>query len=195
MKSPNCELCDKTENIIHLYIDCKRNKKTWKYFQKYYQTLTQKQNTPLQHILTISSLSLPPKTKKLTLALITTILTHIWKTRNKLQFDDAIIPATNVIMNIKNELKNIILTHYKHHTINNTLHEFQSNFCINNALCKLTPKIVSLCYSKETTKQAEKCFTYLSKQNFPASTLCLKHPLSHKRKNLTKLFNSNFILS
>ena len=39
-----------------------------------YQTPTQKQNTSLQDILTISSLSLPPKTKKLTLALTTTIL-------------------------------------------------------------------------------------------------------------------------
>ena len=144
MKSPNCKLCDKTENITHLYIDCKRNKKIWKYFQKYYQTLTQKQNTPLQHILTISSLSLPPKVKKLTIILTTTILTHIWKTRNKLQFDDTMIPATSVIINIKNELKNIILTHYKHHTINNTPHEFQSNFCINNALWRLTQNSINM---------------------------------------------------
>ena len=77
LKSLNCKLCDKAENITHLYIECKRNKKISKYFQKYYQTLTQKQNTPLPHILTISSLSLPPKTKKLTLTLTTTILTHI----------------------------------------------------------------------------------------------------------------------
>ena len=146
MKSPNCKLCDKTDNVTRLYIDCKRNKKIWKYFQKYYQTLTQKQNTPLQHILTISSLSLPSKTKKLTLTLTTTILTHIWKTRNKLQFDDTIIPATNVIINIKNELKNIILTHCKHDTINNKRHEFQSNFCINNALCKLTQNSITMLF-------------------------------------------------
>ena len=69
-------------------------------------------------------------------------LNHIWKKRNKEQFDDTIIPATNVIINIKNELRNIILTHYKHHTINNTLDEFQSNFCINNSLCKLTHDII-----------------------------------------------------
>ena len=36
LKSPNCKLCDKTENITHLYIDCNRNKNIWKY---YYQTL------------------------------------------------------------------------------------------------------------------------------------------------------------
>ena len=35
LKSPNSKLSDKTENITHLYIDCKRNKKIWKYlFQK-----------------------------------------------------------------------------------------------------------------------------------------------------------------
>ena len=102
-----------------------------------YQTLTQKQNTSFQHILTILSLSLPPKTKKLTLTLTTTILTHIWKTRNKLQFDATIIPLLNVITNIKNELKNIILTHYKHHTINHTLHEFQSNFCIKQSTMRV----------------------------------------------------------
>ena len=146
MKSPNCKLWDKTENIIHLSIDCKRNKKFWKYLQKCYQTLTQKQNTPLQHILTISSLSLPPKTNKWTPTVSTTILTHIWKTRNKLPFDDTIIPDTNVIISIKNELKNIILTHYKDHTINNMLHEFQSNFCINNALWKLTQKDIILLF-------------------------------------------------
>ena len=63
----------------------RETKKNRKYFQKHYQTLTQKQNTPLQHIRTISSLLPPSKIKKLTLALTTAILTHIWKTRNKLQ--------------------------------------------------------------------------------------------------------------
>ena len=86
------------------------------------------------------------RTKKLTLTLATKILTHIWKTRGKLQFDDTIIPATNVIINIKNELKNIILTHCKHDTINNKRHEFQSNFCINNALCKLTQSSITMLF-------------------------------------------------
>ena len=141
-----------TENITHLYIDCKRNKKNWKHFQKYYQALTREHNTPLQHILTISTLSLPLKTKKLTLELTTTILIHIWKTRNKLQFDHTIIPATNVIINIKNELKKIILTHYKHHTI--------TRYTNSKVISVLTrhyenyPKIASLCYSKENVRQA-----------------------------------------
>ena len=81
LKTPKCILCEKTENINHLYIDCKRNKKIWIHFQKH-KNQTQKEYTPLQHILTISALSLPPKTKKLVLTLTTKILTHIWKTRN-----------------------------------------------------------------------------------------------------------------
>ena len=94
LKSPNWKF-NKTENITLLYIDRKRNK-IWKSYR--------------YHILTILSLPLPPKTKKLTLTLTTygtlisygtATLTHIWKTRSKLQFDDTITI-------IKNELKNII---------------------------------------------------------------------------------------
>ena len=88
LKSPKCKLCEKTENIKHLFIDCKRNRKIWTHFQKYYQNLIQKDYIPLQHILSISAVSLPRKTKKLVLTLTRTILTHIWKTRNRRQFDD-----------------------------------------------------------------------------------------------------------
>ena len=34
LKSPNCKLCDKTENITHIYIDCKRNHKNLEVFPK-----------------------------------------------------------------------------------------------------------------------------------------------------------------
>ena len=97
-------------------------KKIRTHFQKYYKNLTQKEHIPLQHILSISALSLPPKTKKLVLTLTTTI----------------------TIINIKNELKNIIQTHYRQHAINNTLGEFKSNFCINNTLCTLTNNFLTL---------------------------------------------------
>ena len=102
---------------------------------------------PLQHILTISAISLPSNTKKLILTLTITILTHIWKTRNKLQFDNTIILATNTIVNIKTELKSIIQTHYKQHVISNTLQEFNEKFCINGTLCKLTGTILNYCYN------------------------------------------------
>ena len=108
LKSPKCKLCEKTENIKHLYNDCKQNKKIWTHFQKYYKNLTRREYRSLQHILTISALSLSPKTKTLLLTLTIKILTHIWKTRNRLQFDDTIIPTINTIINIKNDLKSII---------------------------------------------------------------------------------------
>ena len=53
------------------------------------------------------------KNKKLVLTLTITILTHIWKTRNRLQLGDTIIPTTSTIINIKNDLKSIIQTQYK----------------------------------------------------------------------------------
>ena len=138
LKNPNCKLCHKKEDIIHLYISCKRSKRIWKHFQKYYQKLTQKNYTPLEHILTHSASSLSSKTKKLLLTITNTILTYIWKTRNRLQFDNTIRPTTNTIINIKNDLKNVIRTHYKQHYTQNTLLEFKTNFCINESLCTLT---------------------------------------------------------
>ena len=144
LKTPKCKLCKNTENIKHLFIDCKRNRKIWTHFQKYYQNLIQKDYTPLQHISSISAISLPPNTKKLVLTLTTTILTHIWKTRNRLEFDDTTIPTTKTIINTKNELKTIIQIHFRQHVLNNTLHEFKTKFCINNALCKLTNDSLTL---------------------------------------------------
>ena len=136
LKSPNCKLCGKKEDIYHLYIDCKRNKNIWNHFQKYYKNLIQKEYTPLQHILTVSALSLPPKTKKLAL-----IYCHIWKTRNRIQIGNTIIPLTNTIINIKNDLKNFMQTHYKKHVLEN---ELKNKFCINNTLCHITGNSLTL---------------------------------------------------
>ena len=94
LKSPICKLCKKTENIKHLFIDCKRNKKIWTHFQQYENNLILKEYTPLQHMLTISAKTIPPKIRKLVTTLTTTILTQILKTRNRLQFDRKIIPTT-----------------------------------------------------------------------------------------------------
>ena len=138
LKNPNCKLCNKEEDIIHHYIFCKRNKRIWKHFQRYYHKLTQKDYTALEHILTHFASSLLSKTNKLFLMITNTILTHIWKTRNRLQFDDTIISTTNTVINVTNDLKNIIHTHYKKHFIQATLHEFKTNFCINDTLCTLT---------------------------------------------------------
>ena len=144
LKVPKSTLCENIENIKRLYTDCKRNKKRWTHFQKYYKNLIQKEYTPMQHILTISAISLPPKTRKLVPTLTKTIVTHIWKTRNRLQLDNTIIPTTNTIVNIKNDLKNIIKSYYKQHNINNTLDEFKTKFCIKNTLCILNNTSLTL---------------------------------------------------
>ena len=83
LKSPKCKLYEKTQNINHLYIECKRNKKIQNHFQKFYKNLTNREYTPLQLILLISALSLPSKNKKLVLIWTIATLTHKWKTRNK----------------------------------------------------------------------------------------------------------------
>ena len=185
MKFPNRKLCDKTENLTHLYTDSKKQKNL-----EVFAKILSNSHTKTKYTITTYPNNIifvtSTKKKKLTLTLTTTILTHMWKTRKKLQFDDTINRATNVIINIKNQLKTIILTHYKHHTIHNTLHEFQINFCISNALCKLTQNSITI-YSKENTPQV---LTYLCKQNSQVSTLCLQHLWSHKQKNLIKLFNN-----
>ena len=106
--------------------------------------MTEKEYTPLQHVLTHSTTSLPSKTKKLVLTFTITILTQIWKTRNRLQFDKIIVPTINTIINIKNNLKDIIQTHYKQHVISGTMHEFEKKICINNALCTLTKHLITL---------------------------------------------------
>ena len=60
LKTPKCKFCKNSENIKHLFINCKRNRKIWIHFQDY---------RPLQHILSISAISLPPSSKKLFLTL------------------------------------------------------------------------------------------------------------------------------
>ena len=60
LKTPKCNFCKNSENIKHLFINCKRNRKIWIHFQDY---------RPLQHILSISAISLPPSSKKLFLTL------------------------------------------------------------------------------------------------------------------------------
>ena len=45
------------------------------------------------------------------------------KERNRLQFDNTIIPLTNTIINLKINLKNIIQTHYKKHVLDNRFYQ------------------------------------------------------------------------
>ena len=65
----------------------------------------------------------------------TTILNEIWKARNLFKHETKRIPTENIITNIKNNLKEIIMIHYKKHEQNNTLLIFQEKFAIKNTLC------------------------------------------------------------
>lgn len=57
LKTPKCKLCKNTENIKHLFIDCKRNRKIWTHFQKYYQKVnTKRLYTTATHFIYISNI-------------------------------------------------------------------------------------------------------------------------------------------
>ena len=105
LKSPKCKLYEKTQNINNLYIECKRNKKIQNHFQKCYKNLTNREYTPLQHILLISALSLPSKNKKLvltwTIATLTHIIIIIIITNNNYYYVLIIIIITSFVQNCK----------------------------------------------------------------------------------------------
>ena len=65
----------------------------------------------------------------------TTILNEIWKARNLFKDETKRIPTENIIANIKNNLKEIIMIYYKKQEQINTLLIFQEQFTIKNALC------------------------------------------------------------
>ena len=66
----------------------------------------------------------------------TTILNEIWKARNLFKHETKRIPTENIISNIKKNLKEIIMIHYKKHEQNSLL-AFQEKFAIENALCTI----------------------------------------------------------
>ena len=62
--SPYCGFCNITEAILHLLINCTTIKTIWTCYHSYYQKIN-KQFTPYQHILTISSNGKDKQTKRL----------------------------------------------------------------------------------------------------------------------------------
>ena len=50
----------------------------------------------------------------------TTILNEIWKAQNLFKHETKRIPKENIISNIKKNLKEIIMIHYKKHEQNNS---------------------------------------------------------------------------
>ena len=97
----------------------------------------QKQHTPEQHILKLSSNNTNTKCKKLKLALTQIIIYEIWQSRNNLKYNKAQLTQQTTINKIISQLTTILNAHYKLHKINDSLNQFQELFCINNAIAKL----------------------------------------------------------
>ena len=99
--------------------------------------VTNKNHSPDQNILTLSSNVKNNKCKKLITTLTQIITYEIWQSRNHLKYDKTQLPQATILNKINYQLRSIIKTHYKYHKIHDTLDTFKELFCINNALAKL----------------------------------------------------------
>ena len=95
------------------------------------------ENNPLQNILGLNAINTGKKTKKLMMTINTTIFNEIWKVQNQFKHETKRIPTENILTNIKNNLNEIIMVHYKKHEQNNSLLKFQDRFAIENSLCTI----------------------------------------------------------
>ena len=138
-----------TETNQHIY-NCCGNKKNLPqtvtivtYWKTIFTTcnrikkLTNKNHSPDQHILTLSSNVKNNICKKLITTLTQVITYEIWQSRNHLKYDKIQLPQDTILNKVNYQLKSIIKTHYKYHKIHDTLDTFRELFCINNALAKL----------------------------------------------------------
>ena len=89
---PKCDYCKQIENNIHLFATCPRINQIWANYQPTLTKLTNTQNKPEQHILTLSSANQNKSTTKLLLTIIQIILYEIWTTRNNYKYDKTQIP-------------------------------------------------------------------------------------------------------
>ena len=134
---PNWDYCRQIENNLHLFITCPRIKKIWTDYQPFLTKLTNTQNKPEEHILTLSTAKQNKPTTKLLLTIIQIILYEICTTRNNYKYDKTQIPQDIMRNKINTRIRNIIQTHCKYHKTNGTITFFKELFCINNALAKI----------------------------------------------------------
>ena len=139
---PNCDYCKQIEDKIHLFHKCPRISRIWANYQPTLIKLTNTQNEPEQHILTLSTINQNKLTTKLLLTIIQIILYEIWTTRNNYKYDNTQISQDIIKTKINTRIQNIIHTHYKYHKINGTLNTFKEIFCINNAIAKIENNIL-----------------------------------------------------
>ena len=58
-------------------------------------------------------------------------------TNYQLKYDNVQLLQNTIINKINSQIKFILNTHYKHHKEQETLDQFEANFCINNAIAEL----------------------------------------------------------
>lgn len=133
--NPKCNYYGHNEDNLHLFIQCTRIKNIWKHFQTILQKLTGQNYTPQQHLLNIPNTN--KNTNKLTITIIQAVLFEIWQSRNNHKYDHKLLLQHTIIEKVNAQLRNITLTHYKKHKLQDTLQTFHDQFCINNAIAKL----------------------------------------------------------
>ena len=111
--NPNYDHCGRTEDNIHLFTKCPRIKKLWTHYKPTLTTLTEKTNTPKEHLLMLNVRNPTKHTTKLTLTIIQIILYEIWESRKNNKYDKKLL------------LLHTIITKTTHNY--NTLHEHITN--------------------------------------------------------------------
>lgn len=86
--------------------------------------MTDKNHTPQQHLLTLSSNIKNPKCKKLIITPTQTIIFEIWQSRNNLKYDKIQLANQTIIHKINSHLQTILNAHYRKHKVNDTLNIF-----------------------------------------------------------------------
>ena len=123
--NPKWNYCKNIENNLHLFAECRRINKIWGYYQTHLTKLTGQKNSPQQHLLKLSANKQNKHTTKLILTIAQIIIYKIWTSRNNHKYDKTLIPQDTIINKINAQIRNIIHTHYKYHTLNKTLNIFQ----------------------------------------------------------------------
>ena len=81
----DCNYCHLLEDNLHLFTTCNKIKNIWKNYEPIYIKLTNKNHSPDQHILTLSSNVKSNKCKKLITTLTHIITYEIWESKSNLK--------------------------------------------------------------------------------------------------------------
>ena len=143
--NPNCDYCGRTEDNLHLFIQCTRIKNIWKHYQTILTKLTGQSYTPLQHLFTINIPNTNQNTAKLKTTIIQIILLEIWQSRNNYKYEHKLLPQQTITEKINAQLNNILQIQYKNTNYKtDTLETFREHFCINEVLAKTQNNILTI---------------------------------------------------